>query len=387
MKTRFFLCCSLALLMCASPVWSRNDDSAENRKAELEKIADEIRKHKTQLSNVEVKEARVISTLSTIEKQLAQQISEHDAISRTILRLESEIDVTRRKVDELSGTTRKMERYLHQRLAAMYKYFRRSGLRILLSSSSYNEFLYQEHTLAGIVARDYELFANYRAQLQKVTQHQESLATKKGSLVMQQEKLLRARDEIKNSHAEKTAFLKTLKEEKNLQRKALQELEEYSRELQSLVEKLPDAKKKFATSGIPFTRMKGKLDFPINGTVISSFGRKEHPELNTFTFQKGIEIKAPKGTEIKAIHDGRVVFADWFKGYGHMIIIDHGESYYSLSAHASKLFKSVDDIVRSGDVIALVGDTNSMKGDCLYFEIRHHGTPQNPLVWLKRDNT
>jgi len=84
------------------------------------------------------------------------------------------------------------------------------------------------------------------------------------------------------------------------------------------------------------------------------------------------------------VHAGRVAFADWFKGYGLMIIVDHGEHYYSLSAHASRLLKEVDDIVYAGETIAQVGDTNSIKGAGLYFEIRQQGKPQDPLIWLKK---
>ena len=129
--------------------------------------------------------------------------------------------------------------------------------------------------------------------------------------------------------------------------------------------------------------MKGKLLFPVRGSIISKFGRTEHPNLRTFTFQKGIEIKAQSGTEIKSVFKGKVIYADWFKGYGNIIIINHGEHYYSIYAHAEKLLKQVGDIVNNNETIALVGDTNALKGSCLYFEIRHNGIPQDPLLWLK----
>ena len=101
-------------------------------------------------------------------------------------------------------------------------------------------------------------------------------------------------------------------------------------------------------------------------------------------FQKGIEISAKQGKEIKAIYGGKVLYADWFKGYGNIVIIDHGDSYYSLSAHLSKILKRTGDRVEAGEVIALAGDTGSLKGPCLYFELRHHGKPLNPLHWLRK---
>ena len=102
-------------------------------------------------------------------------------------------------------------------------------------------------------------------------------------------------------------------------------------------------------------------------------------------FQKGIEISATQGQEIRAIYEGTILYADWFKGYGNIVIIDHGDSYYSLSAHVAKIFKGVGDRVEAGEVIALAGDTGSLKGTCLYFELRHHGQPLNPLHWLRKN--
>ena len=123
--------------------------------------------------------------------------------------------------------------------------------------------------------------------------------------------------------------------------------------------------------------------FPVSGKIISRYGNQVDSQLNTVTFQKGIEISTERGKEIKAIYEGKVLYADWFKGYGNIIIIDHGDSYYSLSAHLSKILKGVGDRVEAGEVIALSGDTGSLKGPSLYFELRHHGKPLNPLHWLK----
>ena len=159
---------------------------------------------------------------------------------------------------------------------------------------------------------------------------------------------------------EKTAYLTRIKREKSLQLKALKELQSYADDLQKFVDELPKDRRVFTSHGKKFSTLKGLLDYPVNGTIISTYGRKEHPELHTFTFQKGIEIEAPHGTEIRAVHDGNVVFADWFKGFGYMIIIDHGEHYYTLSAHASELLKKVGDTVFAGESIARVGDSSSI---------------------------
>ncbi len=152
---------------------------------------------------------------------------------------------------------------------------------------------------------------------------------------------------------------------------ALKELQEKAKE------------KTFVPSASGFGGLRGKLPFPVRGRILSTFGKNENPKFNTFTVQKGIEIEASLGAGIRAVHDGRVLYSDWFKGYGKILIIDHGEGYYTLSGHASALLKAVGEEVRTGDVVALVGDTGSLKGPCLYFEIRQRGRPLDPMEWLK----
>jgi septal ring factor EnvC (AmiA/AmiB activator) len=101
-------------------------------------------------------------------------------------------------------------------------------------------------------------------------------------------------------------------------------------------------------------------------------------------FQKGIDIKAGKGQPVRAVRMGKVIFSGWFKGYGNMMIIDHGDHYHTLYAHAEELFKAKGEYVEAGEVIATVGDTGSMKGPGLHFEIRHHGKAVNPMKWIKK---
>ncbi len=98
----------------------------------------------------------------------------------------------------------------------------------------------------------------------------------------------------------------------------------------------------------------------------------------------GIQIQAPEGTPFRAVAEGKVRFADWFKGYGKLVILDHGEGYYSLYAQAAELDVTEGQLVSAGQILGTVGDTGSLVGTSLYFEIRKNGIPQNPTLWLKR---
>ena len=136
---------------------------------------------------------------------------------------------------------------------------------------------------------------------------------------------------------------------------------------------------------VPFYEKKGKLPWPIVGKVITRFGLEKHPQFNTVVMNNGIEI-APQKDEsvIRAIHSGKVVYADYFQGYGNLLIIDHGMNYYSLYGHCADFLVTRGDFVRVDQPIAGVGDTGSLNGVCLYLEIRHQTKPLDPLQGLKR---
>jgi septal ring factor EnvC (AmiA/AmiB activator) len=122
---------------------------------------------------------------------------------------------------------------------------------------------------------------------------------------------------------------------------------------------------------------------PVKGKIVSLFGKFKNTRYQILNFRSGIEIQTDRGEPIAAVFAGKILYADWFKGYGNMIIIDHGENYYTVYAHIEEAFKSTGDDVDAGEVIATVGDTGSITGPKLYFEVRHHGKPLDPMQWLE----
>jgi murein DD-endopeptidase MepM/ murein hydrolase activator NlpD len=109
-----------------------------------------------------------------------------------------------------------------------------------------------------------------------------------------------------------------------------------------------------------------------------------HPRFGTRTFRSGVDIEAAEGTEVAAVASGQVVYTGWFKGYGNLIILDHGNEYYTLYAHVADILVKEDDDVRAGQRIGTVGDTGSLSGPRLYFEVRYQGKPQDPAEWLRQ---
>jgi septal ring factor EnvC (AmiA/AmiB activator) len=135
-----------------------------------------------------------------------------------------------------------------------------------------------------------------------------------------------------------------------------------------------------STTSASFATLKGKLNLPVRGKLVNTFGGQRSGKHVTW---KGLFIESPSGSDVKAIFGGRVVFADWLRGFGNLIILDHGNSYMSLYGNNATLHKQVGDTIRGGDTIATVGNSSGNADSGLYFELRHRGKPFDPVTWIK----
>ncbi|OQY13118.1 MAG: hypothetical protein B6I30_03470, partial [Desulfobacteraceae bacterium 4572_187] len=132
-----------------------------------------------------------------------------------------------------------------------------------------------------------------------------------------------------------------------------------------------------------FPAFKGLLKMPIKGKITRFFGVYKNNKFNVTNFCSGIDIKTKRGEPVTAVYGGKIIYSSWFKGYGNMIIIDHGSSYYTLYAHLEEVLTAKGAVIETGEVIATVGDTGSLTGPNLHFEVRHFGKPVDPLKWIE----
>jgi septal ring factor EnvC (AmiA/AmiB activator) len=188
----------------------------------------------------------------------------------------------------------------------------------------------------------------------------------------------------------KSEILSSVKQEKNVYEATLKDLEESSTNLWAMI-KLAEREKKAAKKIPPPAREafsagseRNRFPWPVRGQLLTRFGVQRHPQFGTVVYRRGIDIAARIGDEVRVVHDGQVVYADWYKGYGRLVIVDHGEGLYSLYGHLSQLDVGGGDRVSRGQVVGLAGDTGSLKGSKLYFEVRRNGEAEDPLLWLAK---
>ncbi len=349
------------------------DKDITQKKKDLKDIKKEINLTKEKEKRARGKESSVLEALHLLELELYRKEKEVKQMETQLIQTEEKLRQTRYQTIVLSKTMESTKEELLSRLIALYKMGRVPVEGLLLTSGSYPDLLRLDKYLRVIVDYDARLVETYRYQVVLKERYQEELMQDQLQWRRNISEIEKKKKEITRVREEKRALLKSIQDQKVVYQTVLLELEERGKELQSLVAKLEREKSLLAYGKSKHETLKGKLTPPVQGRVISLFKEKG---------QNGIEIKAPMGAEIRAVLAGKVLYADWFKGFGNIVIIDHGDQTVTVSGYCSELLKKPGDRVSQGEAIALIGSAGSLKGPCLYFEIRRHGKPQDPMEWL-----
>ena len=360
-----------------SGLWAAQTDQIEKditqKKKDLKEIKKEISETKEKEKEIRGKESSILGNLHLLELELYQKEKELKKIEAQLGQTQEKLLQTKRQNVQLSKRIEQTKEELSYRLVALYKMGRIPVEGFLIASQSYLDLLKLDKYLRVIIDYDAHLVETYRHQVALKERYQEELIQDQFQWQRNISEIGRKGKEITKVRGEKQALLKSVQNQKVVYQKLLVELEERGKDLQTFVDKLEREKSLLAYGKTKNEALKGKLTPPVQGKVISLFKERG---------QNGIEIKAPMGAEIQAVLSGKVLYADWFKGFGNIMIIDHGDHTFTVSGYCSELLKKPGDPVSQGETIALVGSVGSLKGPCLYFEIRRHGKPQDPMEWL-----
>ncbi|HEX9902817.1 MAG TPA: peptidoglycan DD-metalloendopeptidase family protein [Acidobacteriota bacterium] len=336
------------------------------------RIVEEEQKEETILSSLE----RVVLHKSLIKTELSLYNVQMEKTSAELAGLRRRIPVLR---DKLEREKRSMEKTLE----TLYKYGRLDFFQFYFQTKDITN-LVAEHKNLTILA-DYQesVLRSYRATLAELAETENSLLAKTDELGRLIEGAKAKRRELEGEERQHKRLIDQIHRNKASYEQTLRELEDRARELARLMEKLQRQEIILPTPFIPLYERKGRLPWPIEGRVVTAFGVEKHPQFNTSTRNNGIDI-APlkKDAVVKAVHAGKVVYADYFQGYGNLLILDHGLSYYSLYGHCSSFLAAIGDLVEAEQPLAVAGDIGSLKGVTLYLEIRNKAKPLDPLKWL-----
>ncbi|OEO23283.1 peptidase M23 [Pseudomonas sp. J237] len=406
------------LMTClVSPVFADDKAAAEQQLkaaqkdvAELKKLLDNLQKEK-----------------SGVQKSLKQTETEMGQLEKQVNDLQKELESGEEEAKRLDAEKKKLEEARHeqQRLIgiqarAAYQSGRQEYLKLLLNQQNPEKFSrtmtyydYVSEARMEQLSAFNETLEQLRNVEQDIIAQQNKLLEQKNALDDRTAKLAKVREERKLALAkldkqysdrdrklksrqkdqqQLTNVIKTIeatlarqaREAELARQRALAEAREQQREQQSATPSRP-ASGPIVTSGAvyggPFAKAKGKLPWPVNGRIVASFGTARGED--TRTKWDGVLIGAQAGSQVHAVHGGRVVFADWLRGAGLLVILDHGNGYLTLYGHNQSLLKDAGDIVKAGEAIATVGTSGGQSTPALYFAIRQQGRPSNPTQWCR----
>lgn len=373
------------------PVLAKNEDLAPSLPPDdpADKLNRKLEVSRQKLTDFSKEETAVIDALEETEKALDGTRKQVVLLSSALKAVELRIRDLEKRYRELEARSEINEKYIAGRLAALYKLGWLGKFNVLASAESMFDFFLSKRALEQILAYDQAVMGQLARDKTQMEALMAKLLTRKNEQQTTTADLSRRIDAMNTEQARREALLGEIRGKKALQLAAIEAMKRSARALDQTVIALKteppvEASSPAAVTEKPFAALKGLLMMPVNGKIVSFFGNYTDNKFNVTHFQSGINIKADRGEPIRAVYSGQTLFSSWFKGFGNMIIIDHGAHYYTVYAHLEEQFKTKGDPVEAGEVIATVGDTGSLIGAGLHFEVRHHGKPLNPLGWIKK---
>jgi septal ring factor EnvC (AmiA/AmiB activator) len=379
MVSSFFVLWAICLTFVLVDISAAEKESLiEVTRSQIKELEKHLSEQQDELLSVNIKERDILGEIERLEMELAKNREALRELSGQIEEIEEAIQDGQRSTRALNRSLRVAEGYFHMRLKALYKYGRSGYVRLLMSSESLQEFERTVKYMKSIMDQDRVIFERIEKQSGKIESELARLAENKAALEVLK-KARGARTMLVERYIESKVFLlMKAHEEKEFYAKAVGELKEASQALNQTLKHLGSEEGQRA---LPqgFAHMKGKLPLPLEGRIVKHVtGSGSSP----FMHHKGVFIAGSPGQEVKSIFPGRIDYSDWFKGYGQLMIINHGAHYYTVFAHLEERIKDKDEIVSGGEPVGIAGDPGWNLGTGVYFEIRRGGEHLDPERWL-----
>ena len=377
----------LSLVSVPSPVLAgKNVDEKinkllEDEQAELKILRRKIAQQENAISKVGKKESAVLKNLRKIGSQLKLKKRELEIYKWNFKNNQKKIFSLEPRLKKAEQKIKSHKKILGLRLRSIYKERPMFPLRVAFSSNNVTDLMQRLKYMDLIVQQDSQMLQDYLTKLEQIKQDKSSLYTVRAKLVSLKKNTVSKKREIEKTKKEKSVYLKKIKRKKNLSVKVKKELLAASNNLNSLIDKL--LMKLVSGEGLDISDKKGRLKLPLKGRILNKFGRKRVKEYESYIVYNGINVRARRGTPVQAVFDGKVLYTGELEGYGNLVIVGHGKEYHSLYGHLDSIKVAANKVVKTGEVIALSGDSGSLEGETLYFELRKNGKPIEPVRWFR----
>ena len=365
-----------------APLAGKNLSREEQR---LREVKERIEKEKKRAKSFSRKESTILGEVQRTNKKIVRERRELRKVESGLRAIKKKVAKTEKAIDVLAAERSVLSGRLKARMKAMYVMNNGAALNVLFSTGleDAGAFGRKHKYLSMVMDSDVRLIRGCEENLKKLDDENMRLNGLKSDMESALTSAIRHKKGTERLRRSKMTLLRGVRREKNKSLSVAKELEEAASELKELLENLRSEGGGGGARGIVgFASMIGRLPKPVAGKIVSFYGKVRHPKFKTVTFNNGIIIRAPAGKPVKSVHDGKVIYTGWLKGYGQLMILDNGAGFYTLYAYLEKILKERGEEVKKGEEIALVGDTGIDTSAGLYFEIRKKGVSVDPLRWL-----
>ncbi|MFQ6037650.1 MAG: murein hydrolase activator EnvC family protein [Candidatus Aminicenantales bacterium] len=381
----FLLALAIGAVVFGHPAFLTPDQDLSEYEKRLAAISEQIAAIRKKIQEEERRKTSVLSRLNRIGLKKTLLRKEMALNSTQLQKAEQEIAALKKKIPELRRALENEKKNVERILVTLYKFGKLSAFDVLLQVEEVGHLISESKNLTLLAQYQDHIISGYLSALDELHQAERKWESKKQESLDLIRKAEEKRQEYAGEEAKYKALIRNIERNRTVHIKTLEELKDRAEQLQNLIKKLEREEISLPFTLIPLYEKKGQLPWPVSGRVVTRFGPSRHPRFNTVTQNNGIEIRPRKGAVVKAVHAGRVAFADYFQGYGYLLIVDHGLTYFTLYGHLSPDFLvQKGDVVEPGQPIGHVGDFGSLKEETLYFEIRYKTQPLDPLQWLER---
>jgi septal ring factor EnvC (AmiA/AmiB activator) len=333
-----------------------------------------------QILETTTQERDLLAELETIEKRLLDKQAKLRALEKSMLTQKELITTKENEIGVIQTQKQKEMTHLQKRFTAYYKTGKIGAINVAFSADTMPELLSIQDSFITLIEYDKTVLRQYRQTIEGLEQTRKALILEENLLDSFISQAIQEKEAIEEDKNEKEKLLTQIRTQTKLHEQAALEIDKAQK---SLTAQLATMMQKKETLSQKFLMSKGKLPAPVNGRILVRYGQSQKNKMGIEGASTGITIDASSGTKVIASHEGVIHFSGYLRGYGNTIIIDHGHQYHIVLSRIETLLKEEGEKVMAGETIGIMGETATLVEDGLYFEIRHGGATEDPLLWLE----
>ncbi|MDY6987406.1 MAG: peptidoglycan DD-metalloendopeptidase family protein [Thermodesulfobacteriota bacterium] len=370
----------------ADPSSDRLQERIGREQTQKRAVQERLSEAEKKMEGLKADETLVVQDLERLNRQLHKSRARLREIRAELKEIEGQMETLTLEQASLVAQIKTLEAFAVPRLVAFYKLGQLGVAPVLFSAQTFSQLWQRRESLERILKHDGDLWDTLQDRKRRLDVVSGALEAKRQT----QQGLLKTSEEqaarIARQRADRSELLASVQADKDLTLAAIASLKERAKRLDETIKSLQQQRPSAFTGAGPkfFAKLKGSLPRPVQGKILGPFGPYvQKGNYHIKGYRSGVTIQADLDSQVRAVCDGQVLYAGWFKGYGNIMIIDHGEHYYTLSAPLDDVFRHKGEAVLAGEAIGTYGDMVTLSGPGLYFEVRLHGKPLDPALWFK----